>query len=192
MAWGGYIRACTAPGAFGVIMNAHITKTQDIPFKSLLRYGFIALPVAFAGFPLYVLAPDFYGTNHGLSLTFLGTLLLVIRLFDGVQDPLIGWIADRFQGRFLPVIAGAGTILFLAIFGLFNLVIFSPATWFAICMVFAVSAYSVLTITLGMYATLWTKNKDDQTRIAGAREAFGLIGLVIAVSMPTILSGMTG
>lgn len=171
-------------------MSEAITHTQNISSKSLLQYGFIALPVAFAGFPLYVLAPDFYVTNHGLSLTLLGTLLLVIRLFDAVQDPLIGWLTDRFQGRFLPFIAVAGTILCLSIFGLFNLVVFSPAAWFALCMVFAVSAYSVLTIVLGAQATLWTHDKNDQTRVAGAREAFGLIGLVIAVSMPTALSGL--
>lgn len=172
-------------------MSEVINHTQRIPPKSLLQYGFIALPVAFAGFPLYVLAPDFYATNYGLSLTLLGTLLLAVRLFDAIQDPLIGWLADRYQERFIAFITTAGTILCLAIFGLFNFVLFNPAGWFTLCMIFAVSAYSVLTIVLGAQATLWTTDKNDQTRIAGAREAFGLIGLVIAVSMPTALSRLT-
>ncbi len=172
-------------------MSDTVTHMQNIPSKSLLQYGFIALPVAFAGFPLYVLAPDFYATSHGLSLTLLGTLLLLVRLFDAVQDPLIGWLTDRFQGRFLSFIVVAGTILCLSVFGLFNLVIFSPVAWFALCMVFAVSAYSVLTIILGAQATLWTSDENDQTRLAGAREALGLVGLVIAVSMPTVLSRLT-
>lgn len=172
-------------------MSEAITHTQNITPKSLFQYGFIALPVAFAGFPLYVLAPDFYATHHGLSLTLLGTLLLVIRLFDAVQDPLIGWLTDRFQGRFLSFVAVAGTVLCLSIFGLFNLAVLNPVLWFILCMVLAVSAYSVLTIVLGVQATLWTDDKNDQTRVAGAREAFGLIGLVIAVSMPTVLSRLT-
>ncbi len=172
-------------------MSASTISTHVITSKSLLQYSFIALPVAFAGFPLYVLAPDFYATRHGMSLTLLGTLLLVIRLFDAVQDPLIGWLADKFQGSFLPFIVAAGAVLCLAIFGLFNLVVFNPAAWFALCMLFAVSAYSILTIALGAQATLWTADQDEQTRIASAREAFGLIGLVIAVSMPTILAGLT-
>lgn len=172
-------------------MNASTTSTHVITSKSLLQYGFIALPVAFAGFPLYVLAPDFYATRHGMSLSLLGTLLLAIRLFDAVQDPLIGWLADKFQGNYLPSIVMAGAVLCLAIFGLFNLVIFNPTIWFALCMLFAVSAYSILTITLGAQATLWTSDQFEQTRIASAREAFGLIGLVIAVSMPTILAGLT-
>jgi glycoside/pentoside/hexuronide:cation symporter, GPH family len=156
--------------------------------KSLVQYGFIGLPVAFAGFPLYVLAPDYYATHHGLSLTLLGTLLLVIRLFDAIQDPLIGWMTDRLHGRFLSVLAVAGAVLCLAIFGLFNLTLLTPAVWFALCMLISVSAYSVMTIILGARATLWTSDKNDQTRIAGARESFGLIGLVVAVSLPTLLS----
>ena len=156
--------------------------------KKLLQYGFIALPVAFAGFPLYVLAPDFYVTHHGLSLTYLGSLLLAIRLYDAVQDPLIGWFADRLHARFLAILAVAGFLVCAAIFALFNASAFSPAVWFAVCMVVAISAYSVLTIVLGAQATLWTEDKQDQTRIAGARESFGLIGLVIAVTMPTLLA----
>jgi GPH family glycoside/pentoside/hexuronide:cation symporter len=162
--------------------------TQAITGKSLLQYGFIALPVAFAGFPLYVLAPDFFATQYGLSLTLLGTLLLAIRVFDAVQDPLIGWLTDRLQGRFLLLLSVAGAVLCLSIFGLFNTWFFSPAIWFALCMMVAVSAYSVLAIVLGAQATLWTPDTHGQTRIAGAREAFGIIGLVIAVSVPTLLA----
>jgi glycoside/pentoside/hexuronide:cation symporter, GPH family len=161
---------------------------RNIDRKSLLQYSFIALPVAFAGFPLYVLAPDFYATRHGVSLSLLGTLLLVIRLFDAVQDPLIGLLTDRRQGRFLPLLLIAGLILCLSIFGLFNGSFLSPTIRFALCMLFAVCAYSVLTIILGTQATLWTTDKKDQTRISASRETFGLIGLVIAVSMPALLS----
>ncbi len=161
---------------------------QAITGKSLLQYGFIALPVAFAGFPLYVLAPDFFATQYGLSLTLLGTLLLFIRVLDAVQDPLIGWLTDKLQNHFLLLLSIAGTVLCVSISGLFNNIFFSPAIWFSLCMIFAVSAYSVLIIVLGAQATLWTMDTNAQTKIAGAREAFGIIGLVIAVSVPTLLS----
>lgn len=162
--------------------------SSAITGRSLLQYGFIALPVAFAGFPLYILAPDFYVTEHGLSLALLGSLLFIIRLFDAVQDPFIGWLTDRLHGRFPILMSVAAVVLGMSIYGLFNLNFFSPAIWFALCMVFAVSAYSVLTIVLGAQATLWSSDSIEQTRIAGVREAFGLIGLVVAVSMPTLLS----
>lgn len=160
---------------------------KNITGKSLTQYGFLAAPVAFAGFPLYILAPDFYTTHYGISLTLLGSLLLVIRLFDAIQDPLIGWFTDRFQGQLLRIVIGAGVVLCLSIYGLFNLVLISPAVWFVLCVIFAVTAYSLLTIVLGVQATLWTNSHHEQTRIAGAREAFGLVGLVVAVSAPVAL-----
>ena len=163
-------------------------QSRLVTTKSLLQYAFIALPIAFAGFPLYILAPDFYATRYPISLTLLGTLLLALRLFDAVQDPLIGSITDRLRGRFLWMVIVAGAVLCLSVFGLFNKMFFTPVLWFTLCMLFAVSAYSILTIVLGAQAILWTSNKDDQTRIAGAREAFGLLGLVIAVSIPAFLS----
>ncbi|HWV14501.1 MAG TPA: MFS transporter [Cellvibrio sp.] len=162
--------------------------TQVITKKSLLQYSFIAVPIAFAGVPLYLLAPDFYATHQGISLTALATILLAIRLFDAVQDPLIGWLTDKLQGRFMLMLSIAGSTLCLSVFGLFNISFFSPAIWFSLCMALAVSAYSMLTIIMGVQATLWTRDRNEQTRIASAREAFGLIGLVIAVSMPTLLS----
>lgn len=168
-------------------MNSPSAAPKEITSKELIQYGFLALPVAFAGYPLYVLAPDFFATHHGLSLSLLGTLFLAIRLFDAIQDPLVGWLADKFHSYFLPFVIIAAGLLCSSIFGLFNFVMFNPAIWLAICMGLAVSAYSVLTIILGTYATLWTTSKYDQTRIASTRESFGLIGLLIAVSIPTIL-----
>lgn len=160
----------------------------SVSAKSLFLYGAIALPVAFAGFPLYVLAPDFYATHYGLSLTLLGTLLLAIRLFDAVQDPFIGWLADRWRHKNFNFILGASLTLCMAIFGLFNIIFVNPVIWFALCLILATTAYSVLTIILGSYATLWTSDKNDQTRIASTREAFALIGLVVAVSTPAALT----
>ena len=53
-----------------------IIKKEKIAFSSLLNYGFLAVPLAFAGFPLYVLAPDFYATKYAIKLSTLGIVLL--------------------------------------------------------------------------------------------------------------------
>ncbi len=161
--------------------------TRPVTRTTLVHYGVIGVPMAFAGFPLYVLAPDFYATQYGLSLGLLGVMLLVIRLWDAVQDPFIGRLADLTAGRALPFVAAAMFWLCLSIALLFNTVVFSPVIWFGLCMFLAVTAYSIVAITLGTQATLWTDNITDQIRIASSREAFGLLGLVIAVSTPPLL-----
>lgn len=153
----------------------------------LAQYGFLAVPVAFAGYPLYVLAPDFYAANHGVPLALLGLLLLGLRVFDALQDPFIGWASDRFSSRIFPALMVSAVVLVGSIYALFHPATTNPALWFCLCMLLAVSAYSVLSINLNALGALWTKDPGEQTRIAGLREAFGLVGLLIAVTLPTLL-----
>jgi GPH family glycoside/pentoside/hexuronide:cation symporter len=162
-------------------MSHALTRTQ------LLQYGFLAAPVAFAGFPLYVLAPDFYATHQGVSLSVMGLVLLCLRAFDAVQDPFIGWVSDRFSVKALPLMIVSALLLVVSIYALFNPVGLSAIWWFSGCMALAVTSYSVLSINLNALGALWTSDKNEQTRIAGTREAFGLIGLLLAVVLPGIL-----
>ena len=86
------------PKSSAPMASYEMTKSaQHLPLLSLFHYGFIALPVAVAGFPIYLLAPDFYATQFGLSLTSLATVLLILRFIDGIQDPFIGAFSDKFH-----------------------------------------------------------------------------------------------
>ena len=160
---------------------------KPITRSQLIQYSALAVPVAFAGFPLYVLAPDFYATHHGVSLSVLGIVLLLLRAFDAVQDPFIGGVSDRFSAKALPLMIASAVVLVASIFALFNPIGLSAVAWFCICMLLAVTAYSILSINLNTLGALWTNDKNAQTRITGTREACGLIGLLLAVTMPNIL-----
>lgn len=166
--------------------NATISK------RELWHYSGLAVPIAFAGFPLYVLAPDFYATKHGVSLGLLGVLLLALRVFDAVQDPLIGAFSDRYRRYTGHVMGAAALVLPIAMYGLFNALPIPPAAWFSLCIALAVTAYSVLSINLNTLGGLWTKNAQAKTRITAWRETCGLIGLVVAVSLPALLKAHVG
>ena len=64
-----------------------------------LRYGLMALPLAFVALPLYVFLPNYYARSFGLPLASLGVLLLVARVADAVIDPLLGRWVDRLFAR---------------------------------------------------------------------------------------------
>lgn len=168
-------------------MSNHAVKTGGI-----LQYGMLAMPVAFAGFPLYVLAPDFYATHHGVSLSVLGLVLLALRAFDAVQDPFIGWLSDRFAAKALPLMLASAACLVASVYALFNPLGLNAIAWFCGSMLVAVTSYSILSINLNALGALWTNDKNEQTRIAGWREAFGLVGLLLAVMMPGILGNYVG
>ncbi len=153
-----------------------------------MQYGILAAPVAFAGFPLYVLVPDFYATHHGISLSVLGFALLLLRAFDAVQDPFIGVMSDRFASHAFTIMRISALLLVAGIYALFNPVGSGTVLWFSGCMLVAVTAYSVLSINLNTLGALSTHQRNEQTRITTSREAFGLLGLLLAVTIPGILT----
>jgi GPH family glycoside/pentoside/hexuronide:cation symporter len=157
---------------------------------ALLQYEFFALPIAFAGFALYVLAPDFYAANHGVSLTVLGAVLLALRLFDAIQDPLIGRLSDRFSHKSFVIMTVSALVLVCSIYELFHPFAAYAVTWFSVSMAHAVTAFSVLSINLASLGALWRKHSADQTRISARPEAFALIGLLVAVSLPRLLKSL--
>ena len=66
----------------------------------ILAYGLPALPLASLYFSIYVLIGEFYFKNYGLALSIIGSIFIIIRLFDAFTDPIMGYISDNFPLRF--------------------------------------------------------------------------------------------
>lgn len=155
--------------------------------RSLFQYSTLALPLAFAGLPLYIHAPDFYATQAGLSLVTIGSILLLVRLFDAVQDPLIGFLSNKFSYLRPPIM-----LISLLVMALGFLMLFHPPEtftllWFALSLVLTTTAFSVLSINFNALGSLWSADTTQKTRITSWREAFGLFGLLIAAILPSTL-----
>ena len=163
---------------------------KPLPSKiSLFQYSFLALPLAFAGLPLYIHAPDFYTRDLGLSIGLLGTILLVIRLFDAFQDPIIGYISDKYSTH-RPLIMLSGVIMLItgiaAIF--YGPQLYIPiAVWFTLSMILATSGFSIVSINMNMIGGFWVNDPKQRTTISAWREAVSLIGLLVASILPTVL-----
>jgi Na+/melibiose symporter-like transporter len=152
---------------------------------NLFYYSIIAFPLAFAGVPLYIYAPDFYATHLGISLTSLGFILLILRFIDAFEDPLIGFFSEKFSQNkifiFGALVLGIGFLM------LFNPINTYVKTWFFISIFFASTGFSIISINLNSLGGTWLKNPSQKTKITGFREAASLIGLIIAAITPTIL-----
>lgn len=154
------------------------------------RYGFLALPLAFAGLPLYIHAPDFYARDLGINIGVLGIILLAIRLFDAIQDPIIGYMSDRYTHKKIIFLTVSMFLLGAGLYALFSGPIngFPIEIWFVLSMIITTTGFSILTINLTMIGGLSSSDKNERTRLSSWREMFGLIGLVIAAIIPTVLS----
>ena len=63
----------------------------------IVLYGLPATSLAALTLPLYVIVPTFYSEALGLPIAGIGLTLLFVRLFDAINDPLIGWLSDRWR-----------------------------------------------------------------------------------------------
>lgn len=153
---------------------------------TVLAYGALGLPLAFAALPVYVHVPRYYAQTAGMELALLGAVLLGARLLDAFVDPWLGWLSDRLPRRRMLAIA-------LLPFALGFVALLNPPAGFSAPWLFA-----TLTLTyFGMSAALvsyqaWGAalggDSVVRTRLTAAREGFGLVGVVLATALPSVLA----
>jgi Na+/melibiose symporter-like transporter len=152
------------------------------------RVSLYALMLAAAGIPLYIHLPRFAAVNLGIGLGVIGTVLLVIRIVDLVQDPLIGWAIDRWPGAQLLFASTAAIGLAIGFPLLFGLPDGASILALVSVLVLLFSAYSLGTILLyGRSATL-AKHADakELMTLAAWREGGQLTGVILAASAPAL------
>ena len=157
----------------------------------LPAYSLFAAVINAAGLPIYIYAPKLYVDNYGVTLAALGTMLFALRMFDVIQDPVLGWISERL-GKLRPLaVAFAGVVLAVSMIGLFAVEPpIAPLYWFGLTLLGLFSAFSFLTINF--YAQGIAKVGDDpkgHVKLAAWRETGALLGICVAAVAPTLLMG---
>jgi GPH family glycoside/pentoside/hexuronide:cation symporter len=162
----------------------------------LAAYGLLGMPLAMAALPVYVQAAAYYSAVHGVGLAQLGWVLFAARLFDTLQDPLLGHAIDRVRNGMARWLSIGGLMLALGFAGLWlpPAAGLSAPLWLGAMLVLAYSAHSMLNIAyLAWGARLSGDGAHDASPVLSAaawREGAGLAGMVIASVIPaTIMSG---
>jgi Na+/melibiose symporter-like transporter len=170
-------------------MSVQTSQKNLYAFPVLISYGFLALPLAFAGLPLYIHIPDFYTREMGLGVATAGAILMLLRFLDALQDPVIGYFSDR-SARLQRLIMGFGLCALLCGMGaLFH----GPpsaipvAYWFAGSVAVTSLGLSMTNINMIMMGSLWSGHDRIRARVSGLREGFSLVGMLLASMLPSIL-----
>jgi Na+/melibiose symporter-like transporter len=165
-----------------------------LPARALLAYGLMGMPLAMAALPLYVHLPRFYGEHLGVGLAALGVLLLVLRLADGLLDPLLGAWSDRTRSR-RALVALSVPVLAFGMLALFAPTVTGEGpllAWLAVSLVLVYLAFSLASINHGAWGAELSEDPVERTRITAAREGLALAGVVIASLAPGVLGGEGG
>lgn len=175
-----------------------MSTAAKVPSWRLTAYGLTSIPLAMAALPIYVNVPKFYADVIGLNLAAIGGLLLAARIFDAVQDPVLGHWSDmarnRPLGRFMFVAAGA-PVLALSMLGLFNPPELSKAAmawWLVTMLVLVYTAFSAMQISYQAHGAEISHDPVERTRITAFREGMSLVGVFLAAALPQVLSEKMG
>ncbi len=158
--------------------------------RTLLAYGALGLPLAALNLPLYVYLPTFYAGEMGLGLAAVGIALFAARLLDAITDPLIGALSDRYRTRFgrrRPWLVLACPLLLLATFMLFSPAAPIGSAYLLIWTTLAYFAWTMMLLPYAAWGAELTDGYHQRSQVTGSREAFVVLGILLAAGMPVIL-----
>ena len=164
----------------------------------LAAYSALALPLAMAMLPIYMLAPKYYGQTFGLGLATLGATLFLVRLVDTVQDPFIGRLVDwlsRFKLGWPVLMVSAAVALAVGFVLLFSPPVsgkWSLLLWLAGSLVLVYTAHSFINVCYLAWGARLTDNENGRARVTAWREASAVIGVVLASVLPVVWVSQVG
>ena len=173
-------------------------QTHRISWPDKFAYALPALSLAVIGIPVYVFLPKFYTDTIGLSISTVGVLLMAVRLFDAVTDPVIGYLSDRTIGRFgrrKPYIAFGSLGLAVSILFLFKPPILSGAMlsiYFGFWLFALFFFWTLVAIPYESIGPEMTRDYHERTALFSVRDGFLIIGTLLAAAFPLLIDGVIG
>lgn len=162
----------------------------------LAAFAAPALPLAAAGLPLGVYLPPFYATELGLGLPLVGAIFMLSRIWDAVNDPLIGVLSDRTRSRFgrrKPWIAAGAPIFALAALAIFAPGLFGAkpgAMWLAAWLFVFYLGWTMVQIPLSAWGGELSTEYHQRSRIQTFSHVSAALGLLTVLVLPAALDGL--
>ena len=165
------------------------TEQKPLSRRTLFFYGLADMPIQMAGIPVAAFIPNYYGQDLGLSLTAVGTIWLLTRMFDAVSDPLIGWLSDRTDtrwGRRRIWMLASVPIMMLAIYKLFMPTGAVTELYLLGWLVALWAGWTMLFIPYYAWAAELSSDYNERTRITGWRAWLGMAANVFSKLVPVL------
>ncbi|MBN8533309.1 MAG: MFS transporter [Rhizobiales bacterium] len=155
----------------------------------LLAYALPAVPLAALALPMTVIVPSAYAKEMGVPIAAVGFALLVVRLFDAVTDPVVGYFSDHVGGRYRRKLWFALGIPLILVGSWMTLV--PPQGAGAGHLAFWGMFLSLGTTATALAYAAWgaelTPDYKERNRVAAFRETVTVIGTVLVTATPALL-----
>lgn len=162
-----------------------------VGFWRLAVYASPALVTSLAWMPLGFVVVKFYAKYTSLSLTTIGAVILVARIFDAVSDPLIAYLSDRIDTRWgrrkpwivlsAPLVATGFALMFL------------PApdihwTYFLVANIVLYSGWTFFEITHISWGIELERDRHRRSQIGVLLKVFGYAGSLLFFAFPFLFN----
>lgn len=173
---------------------AQDTALPPLSLKVKLAYGTgelaASIPASIAAFFMLY----FFSTVAGLSPALAGGVFLIGRIWDGFNDPLIGWLSDRTHsslGRRYPwMLLGVLplAILFALLWIVPPLASESGLFIYYVCISLGLSAaMTAVQLPFTALAAELSEDYDERTSLMGTKSAFSLAGSILGMGLSQLI-----
>ena len=170
-------------------MNAAGAATPPLSRGRLLLYALPWFYVQIVNLPMVNFVPGYYSSDMGVPLLQVSLVVLLARGLDIVTDPLIGTLSDRTRtriGRRKPWIIAGVPVLLTGAWLLFVPSEGAGALHLLLAVSIAYLGFTMIQITAAAWGAELSNDYDGRSRIAGWREAVGMVGTLCAIASPLI------
>ena len=179
----------------GLKDRASVDDAKKVSRMTIVGYGSgdFGFNLYFAGLNLYLLY--YYTDVLNIDPALAGLIIMLPVIWDGVSDPLMGWIVTRTRsrfGKFRPFILFGAPLMGFSFVGMFAAPIWFPDQVIIACLVTHTlfrSAYTVASVPNSSLAAALTHNSQERGTMAGFRMMAAMFGgIVTAATMLELAS----
>ncbi|MFT3723370.1 MAG: MFS transporter [Hyphomonadaceae bacterium] len=160
-----------------------------------LLFGFPSLPHALVAYPVYSLLPAYYAAHTKVTLAEIGAIAAASRIFDAVNDPIIGYLSDRTRTRFgsrKPWFVAAIIFLVAGTIPLFSPPKDATIVYFAIWSTVLYTGFTMFEVPRSAWSTEVTRDYQERSRLSASIGGFNIAGSLVVYLLPIVMSLFTG
>ncbi|WP_018360658.1 MFS transporter [Porphyromonas macacae] len=170
-------------------------QTNKVPLISKIAYGFGDVGCNFSWSFVVSFLMIFYTDVFGISMTAVATLILVSRVWDAINDPIIGNLSDRTKsrwGRYRPWLLFGAPITALTLVLCFwahpDMSDTGKIVYMAITYGLLVLGYTCVNLPYGTLCGAMTQDIDERAQINTSRSVAAMIaiGIINIVTVPLV------
>lgn len=175
-------------------------KQREKTFNKPWRYALAMFGLSITGYMYTAFGTYYYSDKMGLSFGAIATATVLFSIWDAFNDPIMGLLSDRTRskwGRRKPWL-----VVSVPLFALSAIAFFSPpamlgqgfalAAYFTFFLMLTETANTIASVNYHSLLPELFRQQDSRNRANAIRQAWQLVGMIIGVSLVSMLANQMG